>query len=620
MRTRALFACAAVVATGCSNPASLKITVTALEPTLSAIELEVRLASAMMSADLLDCRFEKGRRTGAKCSALEASRVEWGGCHDAAPCDPLTFIVFGNANAKITVAATGFNAAGAAITSVTRTLKLPSTGTETATVVTLEAAHLPECTASLTTRNGNVDDAFVAPIPSSSAGKLDVFAVSAGGSSIWSYDPKPSGTEPCTLTKIAEGPACSLARQFGAVVIGNVLGGPELESVAMCTSGGVSFLAIAPLVPSAEMGHNLATTPVKIPFAGRTRVSLPVLADMDGDGKDEIAVLYQPEATGNTDVALQVFFPDNVTTTSTGVTCLPPSCMTTVAIAGITNADSTGGIIPFSPMVFPADSRRDGLVVAGTYGGFATYDRTGGLQVTRRMAGTGAAARSDWGLALFKRAQAITLTEQLRFLVGPMVMNPRVELNLVDLGTRAVFRSEFPLTDPITPGKYQASRFSRIAIGDVAGDGTKTAVIGTGAQLILFPMVSGMTTTARALSLPVDSLVGGMTVLLANVDHRPGLEVIAYNGMSGLIFAVDKDGASVPGFPVTVTSGNATVRAVIDDLDGDGSTELVTVAFNALKVFTLGPDSYDKSATPWPMHFRDLRSSAANLTESDPLR
>src|SRR5207248_300034 len=102
-------------------------------------------------------------------------------------------------------------------------------------------------------------------------------------------------------------------------VVGDVAGDSALETIALCNAVGTvpATLVVAPMIPS--MSNNLLTTysaptsPMKLSF-GRARVSLPTLADVDGDGKKEIVVLTQADATS--DLVIKVWAPDATGTAS----------------------------------------------------------------------------------------------------------------------------------------------------------------------------------------------------------------------------------------------------------------------------------------------------------------
>ena len=52
-------------------------------------------------------------------------------------------------------------------------------------------------------------------------------------------------------------------------------------------------------------------------------------------------------------------------------------------------------------------------------------------------------------------------------------------------------------------------------------------------------------------------------VLLANIDGQPGLEIIAHNPASSQVFAIDRMGTAVPGFPILVDTSNAAIHVVL---------------------------------------------------------
>jgi hypothetical protein len=614
---------------GCSGPASMKITLAINEPRVVTVEIEARPTGDTASMDILDCQFLAPaagatlgtRKSGtspssAKCT-LDASMTEWTGCTKG-QCAPISFIIYGSAGKKFTIAASGIDAQGTAITAVSKDETLPPSG-EVPDTVTLPVATFPSCSYAI---NGLGDatngESFVAPVPSTTPGQLEIYAVTGKLAGLWSYAPKGSG---CALTQMATAPACAIQPNTNgpnqSVVVGNVAGDGALESVAMCSiasPNGYSFV-VAPLQPS--MMNNLSNSAMKLVLGAHARASTPVLADIGGTGKKAIVMLTQSSLLVG-DLSLKIWMPDVVGTSS----------VTTIPLTGITNTINTGNTaqqLPFSPIVYPVAmgpmTMREGLLITGYEGGYASWDQIGGTVTALFAPMSGKARRSEFAPSLTKRSDgSLIFVERLGLLTTQTP--PQIQMDFGEFMTRKVTRTTYTITTPpVAP--YAAARQTRIAIGDVNGDGSRIAVMGENAQIFLFPIgASGSMGTATVLPNPITTagLTGGLTILLANLDGQTGLDIIAYNQGAAQIYAVDRKGNSLPGFPLTADISDNTLRVALADLDGDGAMELLTLVYNTLKVYTLGPGSYHKAATPWPLPYRDLAATSADLTESDPLR
>jgi hypothetical protein len=161
-----------------------------------------------------------------------------------------------------------------------------------------------------------------------------------------------------------------------------------------------------------------------------------------------------------------------------------------------------------------------------------------------------------------------------------------------------------------------------MAVGDL-GLGEPTAVVGDSTQVFLFPAASGASATTFSPSmLSGTANTAPLIILLANIDHVKGDEIIAYSTAAGAsqIYGFDGKGNSVPGFPLAVEASSVPLHVLLGDLDQDGtnSMEIVTLAYDKLRVFTLAPNTYDPDGLPWPAPGRDQRSTATYLDERDP--
>ena len=110
-----------------------------------------------------------------------------------------------------------------------------------------------------------------------------------------------------------------------------------------------------------------------------------------------------------------------------------------------------------------------------------------------------------------------------------------------------------------------------------------------------------------------------MYVWLANIDGVIGVEVLAYRVTGTQVYAYRGDGSLVRGWPVQGLGTEGKIRHVIlDDLDDDGSLEVIAFSDGRLDIVSLGGDSFDPAATPWPMALRDRQRSGAHRGEAAP--
>lgn len=591
---------AAWAAVACSSPATLKVTVSSAEPGISAIRVEVRPPQGLASADYVDCTFARGRRSGPSCPFAD-SRREWQGC-GAGGCDPLIFLLTGPDRAEVEVLARGQNDSGVTLTSTAVTGSLPSSGHETTLAVALPVGRFPSCSAKLDTARVSANETFVLPVPGP-AGGFELLTIAAGFQALWSYAPAPGG---CTLTRRLQQPTCALGQAPNGVLVGHVLGPTTLDVVALCSANGVSQINVAPLEATAT--RNLAHPAATLPLPASARYGAPILADFDGNGL--LSVVFLSQDPGASDLSLQIWSPSGAGTS------------TVVALPGVANGVNTTSV-QNSPMVRPiagtgggTAGAREGIIVSGFLNVSALYDKAGGLTTIRAASRN---VRSDFAVSAATVGGEHVFIDRL--VIRPTDATPRFESDVVGVADRATRRTTIPIGQ-VPPTGLPAARTIHAAIGDVAGDGTRTAVVGDGVQIELLPIpVTGTVAVGRMLPPLTDQpLIGGLTVLLANIDQRPGADIIAFNAGANLIFGVDHTGAPLPLFPITVPLSNAQLRVAIEDLDRDGSAELAVLEFDALNVFSLGPRSYDAATTPWPVVGGDARSTATSLSDADPLR
>jgi hypothetical protein len=592
MRLRAsalLFVCA------CSSPASVKVTITTLEPRVQSLEIEVR-PTAPMGMDYVDCTFTSGMRSGT--CPFSSSQKEWGGCNSSAasgPCDDLTFVAFGNTGQTATLIVTGKDASNVVLTSTQAMIILPSSGTQSTLPLTLLAHGITQCSATIPPRVTGPSQTALTLIPRGS--NLDIMAWSPGVVSFVSYSR--TGVS-CTLTTAGSpANACVLpASEPSAAVVGDLLGNGHLQIAAIVHSTGPNAACPAPgdsyVVSTIADAPNMAM-PTVIPLPPGSRGSAPALADLDGDGHKELVAIVE-----GVDTTLSLLVWNHASAQSGGTIPLA------VGTEAMKAASATWPLSP--PLVYPLSNGREGLVISGYEGEPFKYDMMNG--VAAFLSRTGTLIRSDsFAASLFKGTQALPTLVGVKLVTSMGI----VELATGDFGGTKLNR----FNQPLDASSVANAQLQHIAIGDVMGDGSKTAVVADGEAIYLFPLTGGG--SPSKLMLPA-AITGGYSVLLANIDGKPGAEIIATNPFSNTIYAVDHTGQRVDGFPIVVSeSATPYLHVLVEDLDRDGTVEIVTLADNILRVYSLDKGSYDAAHTPWPMPGNDLTSSADNLSESDPI-
>jgi hypothetical protein len=390
------------------------------------------------------------------------------------------------------------------------------------------------------------------------------------------------------------------------VVVGHITDPQSLQVAAIirhtpadtrCTNQNDSYAV------SSLQSAQATAMPTVITIPAMWRGSAPALADLDGDGKKEVvAVLMDPTSTN---LSLLVW---NHTSTTTAPKPIPL----------LFGADQMRGSSPTSllspPLVYPLpNGNKEGLVIAGYDGGPLKYDLAMGFGFVSSFlsAGPHLTRTNAFAPTLFKGTAALPT---LLGMTGVTAMST-IDLLTSDFGGTVLKRSP----QPVDTNGFSPNALIHIAVGDITGDGSKTAVVADGEKIYLFPLNSS--TAPSSFKLPTPLLPGAFSVLLANIDGKPGAEIIATNPNSNLIYAYDHQQQAVHGFPLT-TPQNSTpyLHVLAEDLDRDGTIEIVALAGNVLRVYSLDPKgSYDTSSVPWPLPSRDLSSSATNLSEADPV-
>lgn len=328
----------------------------------------------------------------------------------------------------------------------------------------------------------------------------------------------------------------------------------NIINLTILSAAGLAF--VAPFATAAEPRY-LRGWPVNV---GPCHDSSPAVADVDGDGRREIAIatwdgkLYLLDAHGR---PLSGF---PVSTGARSGECSSP------ALADLDGdnklevlfASGDGKLYAFDHGGLPVPGWPKELGAAGS-GGVAVQDFTNyrGLEV---FAAAGAALYGFHGNGTAIGGWPVTLEEPSHGLP---------------------------------------------AVGDLDGDQQPEVVVASGRKIYAFN-----TSGAEAVGWPValDGQVAGAPVL-ADVDGDGRTEVLV-GTTAGLAYVVDADGAVRPGWPQSFGAKPITVSAAVGDVDGRGKLALVFVG-GARYVDSATVGVFDADGRPRPGFPKQLRQTVA---------
>jgi hypothetical protein len=139
------------------------------------------------------------------------------------------------------------------------------------------------------------------------------------------------------------------------------------------------------------------------------------------------------------------------------------------------------------------------------------------------------------------------------------------------------------------------------ALADVNGDGKTEVIFVVGEAYLTTCSVYALDARCR--------VIGGFPKIIhepaaaspiaADVDSNGHADIIVAT-CNGKIWAIDGYGEVIQGFPITVTSGKITATPSVSDVDGDGTSDII-VATDAGSVEVINTGSpYNPDTCPWP--------------------
>ena len=153
----------------------------------------------------------------------------------------------------------------------------------------------------------------------------------------------------------------------------------------------------------------------------------------------------------------------------------------------------------------------------------------------------------------------------------------------------AVHAASHAVTSGAWPSDTKSAIVATVAVGDLAGNGTKDVVAASidgkvwawdpsGQVVSGFPV--GIDPDAGKMSTPDAFIFDGIfsSPVIADLDGDGKPEIVV-GGLDGQLYAWHGNGSPLPGFPVKLSNGNQTGRiiatAAVGDVDGDGEPEIV---------------------------------------------
>ena len=582
----------------CADPSSIEVRVAIRDLDLEAVALVVGVGDAEENAPFIDCVAPADDAPTGTCP-FEGGDGRW------TDPDALSFVVYGEPDTPIAIAIDGLRM-GRSVTATRAYTALPDNEGERRI---LDLALL-----SRTSERSRCDVEIPAasvpgPVPAD-ANALSVFEVvqnraarevvaSANGNLAYGILARTDDECEIRLQPFAGTTQCSGREpvswchvRAGAMAVGPQQGeAPRTLVGAVCASP--FQLAAAYLAPRCA---EVRVAPVPAAYA-LADVSDPVVLDVDADGDFEVVVTaLDRTATAPGDpapMAMLVWHPER----ADGLE---------VIRLGATRATT-----PFAPLVVPTRGRPPVLVIVAQTPALGLF--VDGVYREAPGVAAGPLMRAPALVAGVEAPGVVRVTEDAVQMIRLVAERG---------GWRSELRFEHPLLAPLTPDLDV-----RVAIGKLDAEGPVSAVLVDEGDLHAYPLEADRASVRRMLwGKGVAS--GAQYALLANVDGAPGAEVLSFSRYAPRLAASALDGRPLEGWPITMTSQTGRRHVVVTDLDGpvDGQEEsialrdieLVTLSDDRLGILTLGPGSYDRTQTPWPMVDRDPLGAATYFSELDP--
>ena len=551
----------------CSDPATLEVRVELRAP--DADRLTVRAGREGEAEAALDCTFALERAPSGKCP-LES------GTSTFALGRASVFLLYGEPGAAVSLEATGLDPRSLVVGSTRALARLPAAGERKVVVLGVPAR---------TEEHRRVFADFDNPTPPSGRtntalvladvngdGRLEVLAAVGGRLLVFELLGSGSGaslTLRYEVTAVASS-NCTV-RPFG-MALADFDGDPStVELGLLCGRSGTTVPRLLGLRLDAAGGREIGSLNLDV---NQSLMSRPVIFDPSGDGHEAMALIVGSTAT-TAPSKLEVWRPSDL--------------HQSLALNITTNTP------PYGPVVTTDVDRHQVLLVAGNRtGGLYRYDRGALRQSTLSSSTLSPSSVNRDGRARLLQTRDTQGKTNLLIAPYPNGMNELIPL----------------------PVRITGANAAAIAVGDVGLDPGPEAVVGIDKTVEIVNLDDLL---APVRSFVVDpAATNVMSVLLANIDARPGAEILSFVPSTGRIYANSSDGSAVPGWPLEVGESGVENRILISDLDRDGTLEIVDLGHTRVSVVSLGAGTYDQRATPWPTSYGDGGLRAESRGEQDP--
>ena len=582
----------------CADPAALDVRVDIKAPDLEALRLVVN-SGDLDGPSVVDCRIPFGAPT-TDCG-LEGGSGRW---DDA---DAVSFVLFGEPDTRLAVEIDGFRF-GRSVTATRSLARLPSRSGERgrldlALFDRTEERH--RCTFDLGAPPG-MSEMSMAPQAQTALTVANVSSATFGFEVLMSVDGELLGatftpmTETCELqTVLIRDVAEDRQDPFhpdrwchvhpGSLVVGplSARGGFVIASLCARPTTRGARVKVA-VIESSRI--DIRTIDLGV---GLAQVSVPALADFDGDGGVDVVVLAQDDFESLPSMVRLVRH-----TPATGDTTSQP--------IGTFGSLARGRPAP-APLVVSGGAAPEQLLIVGYPGPSGAFDGRAFTPLGTGVRGTRAPVVVD--------GEDFLLVQELR---GQLVASTRLVRPNETARWRSLGTSTAPIRMPTVPDELV-----RLSIGVL--DGTPLVAY-TEDGTVNGWNASVQPTPARLPTMA--SVSGGQPLLHVNLDGEPGTEFVSYAEDSNLMRAVDVNGESMVGWPLMLTGESGVRRVLITDLEGllPGATralrtaEVVALTYRHLEVITLGAGSYSQAEWSWPIVGGDAQGRARYSSPDDPLR
>ena len=587
------------LAIACAEPAALDVVVDVNASSLEDIRLLVRQGGLDGEA-FVDCRLPNGAAAAGACG-LEGGTGGW-----TEP-ERLSFVLFGDPGTAVGIELDGFRD-GRSVTATRAEARLPARDAERRTLPLALFDRTEEryrCAVDLAPAPGALETSAEAADQTALA-IADVVPTTPGLEPLLAVDGDliaavfSRGDDACSLrTLVLRDPEADISDPFdddrwclvqpGSLAVGasDIDGARVLASLCARSVSGGARLKVAML---AGVAIDVRTIDLGVPL---TQVSMPALADLDGDGALEVHTLVQ-EAVDGGGGTVRVLSAE------------PRTGRSAVSTIGVFGAIAVGQpALP--PMVVDGPGGGQRLLIAGYAGPVGVFD---GADFQRLVS---AGTRGSRGPVVLQAADSEALLQEVRgrTIVSTLIM-PGAGGGFVAsvTGTAAV-------PQPILPEPSV-----RLSVG--VSDDLRAVISllhdGTALGWTLQPTIAIRERTGAGPP-------GSEALLLhVNLDGEPGTEWVTYARDSSTVRAIDAAGRPLVGWPLTLTGESGTRRVALTDLEAltrpDSralrSAEVVALTYRRFEVITLGAGSYDQAQWPWPSVDGGGRSGWSAAT--DPFR